>query len=120
MPNTPELELRKTFESSSAGISYDECKIRLGNLTLLEKPINIVAGNDFFVAKKAEYRKSKNYLTSSLAELHVVGQNTSISRINEKLQSFETWDLKGIDRRQELLLALVGDTWKTSLIEVGN
>jgi hypothetical protein len=61
---------------------YDDYKNRLGNLTLLEKPINIVAGNDFYTDKQAEYRKSGNYLTRSLVALTDVGQNTSISRIN--------------------------------------
>jgi hypothetical protein len=34
---------------------------------MLEKPINIVASNDFFPKKKIEYAKCKNYLTSGIA-----------------------------------------------------
>jgi hypothetical protein len=64
-------------------VGYDEYKNRLGNLTLLEKPINIVAGNDFFSKKCNEYKKSKYYLTSSIPALTTVGNNTSINRINE-------------------------------------
>jgi len=44
---SPEKELRESF-----GKEYDECKIKLGNLALLEKPMNIVARNDFFNEKK--------------------------------------------------------------------
>jgi hypothetical protein len=95
---------------------YDEFKARLGNLTLLEKPINIVAGNDFYAAKQNEYRKSGNYFTRSLVEITEVGQNTSISRINEKLKAFPSWGATSIDERQELLIALVEDVWKTTRI----
>ncbi|MBZ0147438.1 MAG: DUF262 domain-containing HNH endonuclease family protein, partial [Pseudorhodoplanes sp.] len=66
LPNTPESELRASFSASNPGKSYDDYKTRLGNLTMLEKPINIVAGNGFFDAKKAEYVKSGNYLTRSI------------------------------------------------------
>ena len=93
-------------------------KNRLGNLTLLEKPINIVAGNDFYTAKQAEYRKSGNYLTRSLVELIDVGQNTSISRINAKLESFPSWNASTIEKRHGMLIALAQDVWKTIPIDV--
>lgn len=99
--------------------SYDECKNRLGNFTLLEKPINIVAGNGFFEAKKAEYRKCKHYLTSSVAGLTAVGKNSSITRINERLIAFDAWTAAGIEQRQVMLIELVKDVWKTSMIEGG-
>jgi len=81
---------------------------------LLEKPINIVASNDFFSAKRIEYKKCKYYLTSSIAELTEVGQNTSISRINQKLLAFTEWNSVSIDKRQELLVNLALDIWKTA------
>lgn len=111
---TPELRIKWTVENPSA--VYDDYKNKLGNLTLLEKPINIVAGNDFYSAKQSEYRKSNNYLTRSLVELTSVGQNTSISRINEKLAAFGVWNASGIDNRQALLMALAQDIWKTTPI----
>ena len=67
---------------------------------------------------KTEYRKSSNYLTRSLVELTSVGQNTSISRINEKLESFPAWDAGSIERRHGMLMALARDVWKTTPIEV--
>lgn len=117
LPNTPEPELRQSFTTSNPGASYDEYKDRLGNFTLLEKPINIVASNSFFGAKKAEYKKCKHYLTSSIVELTVVGKNSSINRINEKLEAFDNWTAASIDRRQAMLIELAKDVWKTSLIE---
>ena len=76
LPDTPTAALREKWAVENLGSSYDDYKNKLGNLTLLEKPINIVAGNDFYSAKLAEYRKSNNYLTRSLVELTTVGQNT--------------------------------------------
>ena len=118
LPDNPKDELRGKWAAENPGAGYDDYKNRLGNLTLLEKPINIVAGNDFYAAKRAEYRKSGNYLTRSLVELANVGQNTSISRINEKLKAFSAWNAKVIEERQGLLITLAQDVWKTSPIDV--
>ena len=83
----------------------------------MEKPINIVASNGFFDAKKPLYKKCKHYLTSSIAELTVVGKNSSINRINQKLKAFDQWTSASIDERQALLIELAKDVWKTSLID---
>jgi hypothetical protein len=117
LPNNPQEDLRRSFEALSQGTLYDDYKHRLGNLTLLEKPINIVAGNDFFDKKRAEYRKSRHYLTSSIAAINDVGQDTSISRINTKLQSFDEWSVTAIDERHEMLIGLALDVWKTQAVE---
>ena len=113
LPNTPSEALRETFTEANPTVLYDDYKSKLGNLTLLEKPINIVAGNDCFTNKLAEYRKCKYYLTSSIAEIIMVGQNTSINRINKQLESFDDWSAKGIDKRQEQLIGLAEAIWKT-------
>lgn len=113
LPNKPEDDLRGKWATENPGMVYDDYKNRLGNLTLLEKPINIVAGNDFYKNKQAEYGKSGNYLTRSLVRLTNVGQNTSISRINEKLMAFPVWNSKSIDDRHEMLISLSRDVWKT-------
>ena len=118
LPNSPTAELLVNWDDENPGIAYDDYKNRLGNLTLLEKPINIVAGNDFYTAKKAEYSKSSNYLMRSLVELTSVGQNTSISRINEKLEAFSEWNAKSIDKRQAMLIHLALDVWRTVPIDI--
>ena len=117
LPDTPTAELRAKWVTENPTASYDDYKNRLGNLTLLEKPINIVAANDFYTAKQAEYRKSSNYLTRSMVELTNVGQNTSISRMNEKLEAFPAWDAVSIEKRHGILMALARDVWKTTIIE---
>ena len=90
LPDNPKPELCATWAAENPNAVYDDYKNRLGNLTLLEKPINIVAGNDFYKAKQTEYSKSGNYLTRILVALTEVGQNTSISRINAKLVRTDT------------------------------
>jgi hypothetical protein len=118
LPNTPEDDLRTSFTAANPGKAYDEYKSRLGNLTLLEKPINIVASNGFFVDKKAEYAKCGNYLTRSIAGLQEVGKDSSITRINEKLFAFNEWTAADIDRRQDMLIKLAGAVWKASPVDV--
>ena len=118
LPNKPEDDLRSKWATENPGMTYDDYKNRLGNLTLLEKPINIVAGNDFYTAKQVEYSKSGNYLTRSLVALTDVGQNTSISRINAKLEAFPAWNAASIERRHAMLIALAQDVWKTTAIDV--
>lgn len=118
LPNKPEDDLHAKWATENPGMVYDDYKNRLGNLTLLEKPINIVAGNDFYTGKQVEYGKSGNYLTRSLVALTDVGQNTSISRINAKLEAFPNWDAASIEKRHAMLIALAQDVWKTTPIDV--
>lgn len=118
LPNNPESELRASFAGANPGKSYDEYKVRLGNLTLLEKPINIVAGNGYFDKKKSEYANSGNYLTRSIAGLSTVGKNSSITRINETLRAFQSWSAQDIEQRQEMLIALGKNVWRTAPIAV--
>lgn len=118
LPNNPEDSLRIDFTQKNPDKEYDLYKTRLGNLTLLEKPINIVASNDFFKNKCAEYKKSKYYLTSSIAEITTVGNNSSINRMNVKLESFTDWNADTIEKRQSKIIKLSSDIWKIEEIEV--
>ncbi|MFO0905838.1 MAG: hypothetical protein U0939_22715 [Pirellulales bacterium] len=63
------------------------------------------------------YKKSKYYLTSSIAEITTVGKNSSINRISLKLKSFDEWNASNIEERQQMLISLVKEIWKTSLLE---
>jgi hypothetical protein len=112
LPDTPEPALLSKWAAVNKDADYHDYKNRLGNLTLLEKPINIVASNDFYELKKPEYKKSNPYLTRSLVELVPVGENTSITRINKKLRAFSKWDADSIDTRHDLLIGLAKDIWK--------
>jgi len=117
LPNSPDSELLQSFEANNPGEVYDSWKCKLGNLTLLERPINIAASNNFFDLKKAEYLKSMKYLTKSIVELTHVGKNSSVNRINEWLRTFEDWTVSSITERQEMLAELAKEVWKATLID---
>jgi len=112
LPNTPGAELLAYWNNENPqDATYDDYKNRLGNLTLLERPINIVASNDFYSEKTSEYGKSAIYFTRSLAALTEVGTNSSITRINEKLSAFDHWNADTIKKRHEMLVQLAQEVW---------
>lgn len=113
LPQTPHPDLLIEWENFNAE-SYASYVNRLGNLTLLEKPHNIVASNDFFATKAQLYAQSGNYLTRSICQLSAVGRNTSVTAVNARLQAFEIWDEKAVDSRTEMLIELALDIWNTS------
>jgi Protein of unknown function DUF262/Protein of unknown function (DUF1524) len=112
LPNNPKPELAEDFKVKNPEANYAAYKIKLGNLTLLEKPLNIIAGNNFFAEKKDKYGSCRTYLTRSLVQLADFGGNSSICRINEKLAAFDEWSAAGINQRQALLMALGREIWK--------
>lgn len=107
LPFNPNENLRNEI-----GEEYDDLKIRLGNLTLLEKTMNIVVSNDFFSKKVTEYSKSPFYISKSIAGLDSIGQNSSVTRLNQKLKSYDDWNKETILDRQNLLYNLSKDIWK--------
>lgn len=116
LPFTPESLLRDKI-----GEDYDEIKIKLGNLTLLEKSINASIGNsDFYDTKVGEYAKSSIYLTKSISLLENVGINTAITRINQRLKSYDEWNSLKIDDRQEVLFNLSRSIWKVDYINMND
>jgi len=110
LPQNPVLSLREEF-----GDEYDDLKIRLGNLTLLEKSMNVVVGNDFFAIKVIEYAKSPYYISKSIAGLDIIGVNSSVNRLNTKLKSYVHWDRETILDRQEMLFKLSKEIWKVEV-----
>lgn len=112
LPFTPENGLREKI-----GEEYDEIKIKLGNLTLLEKSINAsIRNSDFYNHKVGEYSKSAIYLTKSISVLENVGTNTAITRINQRLKTFADWNRSTIEERQELLFDLSKSIWKVDYL----
>lgn len=108
LPNTPTQELITPFNDIE---NYNNYKIKLGNLTLLEKPHNIVAGRNYFEDKKDIYKQSTFYLTKSIAQKDNIGINTTVTKINDKLIEFNKWEMKDIEKRQDMLLSLSKDVW---------
>jgi hypothetical protein len=119
LPQSPEDELLASWKKANPTSDYDEYVDRLGNLTLLEKPLNIIASNDYFSKKCVEYAKSANYLTRSIATLIAVGKNSSITRVNKKLQAFPKWDSMAVEARQQMLIDLALEIWQARDYEAG-
>lgn len=83
----------------------------VGNLVLVEKPINASLGNKAYSEKRKVYPKSKLLLVHSIAEVPKVGANTSVDRAVSGLTPFDTWNEEAIARRQALLLNLARKIW---------
>lgn len=83
----------------------------VGNLVLVEKPINASLGNKAYSEKKKVYPKSKLLLVRSIAELPKVGVNTSVDRAVSGFTPFDAWNEEAIASRQALLLHLARRIW---------
>jgi len=112
LPDNPADDVRNSFVRNNPGIDYDKYKIKLGNLTLLQKPLNIVAGNDYYQRKCEQYKNCGFYFTRSLVETPTVGNQSSVNRINQFLKVFPDWNAATIDERQQLLINLALEVWR--------
>jgi hypothetical protein len=84
---------------------------RLGNLVLVEKPINASLGNKPFSEKRKVYPQSKLLLVHAISERPQVGVNTSVDRAVRDLEIFETWNEATIISRHDLLAKLAHKIW---------
>lgn len=84
---------------------------RLGNLVLVEKPINASLGNKPYSEKCTFYPKSKLLLTHALAERPQIGCNTKIDRAVANLNPFEKWNEDAVKQRQGELTELARSIW---------
>ena len=84
---------------------------RLGNLVLVEKPINASVGNKPYSEKCTGYRQSKLLLTHALAERPQIGCNTKIDRAVANLNPFEKWNEDAVKQRQGKLTELARSIW---------
>ena len=105
LPQTPTPEMLEQIPE------YDRVKIKLGNLTLIEKSMNDVIKNKPYSDKVLEYEKTPYYITKSLAKLDSVGLNSAINRINTLLKSYDHWDAETVADRQQLLYELSLRIW---------
>jgi hypothetical protein len=113
LPQTPSEEVRKAFGAND----YDAYVRRLGNLTLLEKSINISAGNNLFAQKRQAYDQSDFLLTRSLGRPIGVGVDTAYQRAAELLERFDSWEPADVERRQGMLGRLAWTVWEMPQID---
>jgi len=116
LPTNPKPEVRADFDKPD---EYNDYVGLLGNLTLLEKPINASVSNGSFAEKAPGYKQSAFLLTKSLAEKPQVGQQTQFNRAVEELLQFNRWDSSAIKDRQEMLAKLARKVWNIAPVEQG-
>lgn len=112
LPNKPTQEILEVFDAVD---KYHEYKQRLGNLLLLEKPINIKVGQDFLKKKQPEYEKSSLFMTRSFARQQNVG-NTAFTRAASMLRAYPNqdhpeWTSAAIVARQDELAHLAAEVF---------
>jgi len=112
LPQTPTLQIVSSFDVPKDIDIYTK---RLGNLTLVEKPINSSLSNKSFDEKKKAYKQSKLLLTKSLVEQVAVGKNTAVDRAVQDLESFDVWTSESIKKRQKMLTLLAKKVWDISV-----
>lgn len=108
LPQSPTPALRASFDMPG---EYDQWVERLGNLTLLEKPLNPAAGNKPFDEKLRAYAQSKVLLTRVIDNAEGYGKDTTLRSALELLSSYSIWNSEAIEERQEQLAALARRVW---------
>jgi uncharacterized protein with ParB-like and HNH nuclease domain len=114
LPENPTEEILQDFSNGDKE-KYNDHVQMLGNLTLLERPINTSLKRAFFPEKCEKYKQSNIYLTRSIAHLDQIGTDTSVDRLTEYLWSFSVWDKDSIDKRHNMLYELSKRVWKIDI-----
>lgn len=95
------------------------CVQRLGNLTLLEKPLNAAVCNEGFDKKLAAYKDSRVMLTRAIGNPEIFGKNTSLQRaiglvslpaVADSAKG-SVWGKAEIEARQTTLARLAREVW---------
>lgn len=96
---------------------------RLGNLTLLEKPLNTAVGREGVDKKLEAYRDSKIMLTRAIGDPELFGKKTSLQRalgllsdqlsedVDSQAPRKKAWTSVEIDQRQGTLVRLARVVW---------
>ncbi|HEU0067644.1 MAG TPA: DUF262 domain-containing protein [Nitrospiraceae bacterium] len=106
-PQKPCQEAMEEFGPATDSAIID----RLGNLVLVEKPINASLGNKPYSKKRLVYPKSKLLLVHAISEQPRIGTNTSVDRAVSKLKSFSVWNEAAVISRQATLGSMAREIW---------
>lgn len=97
---------------------YRNYVYRFGNTTLLEGMINQAVnnfndmGSNWFDKKQLEYSNSDVISTKLIDKDFQIGIHTALNRFKNDFQfEFNNWDKSAIEKRQEILLELIFETW---------
>jgi hypothetical protein len=108
LPWTPDETLPNQFDLPDR---YDEYKIKLGNLTLLEQTINAAISNKEYATKVEGYAHSQFLITRAIFEKPHFGLNNAFNKAVDLLPQFERWNSEAIERRQLALKDLARHIW---------
>lgn len=120
LPQKPDLGEWLAFDKPEEQERYIQ---KLGNLSLLEKPLNAAVCNKSFKTKLAAYRDSKVMLTRAIGDPEIFGKNTSLQRAlglladatmsdaDGQVAAEKTWTSVQIDQRQRALVRLARVVW---------
>jgi hypothetical protein len=93
------------------GAADPELVQSLGNLMLLEKSVNIVAGAEPYSIKCTVYPSSKFLLSRCQKAPLQVGINDKITRAIKRLDPAPTWSRAAVERRQRWFADVALDVW---------
>ncbi|WP_436490332.1 DUF262 domain-containing protein [Chitinophaga sp. ARDCPP14] len=101
---------------------YPNTVYRLGNLTLLEAPINQslnfsndISTNQWFDVKKNAYLNSNILLTRTFSQIRIGEQTLFNGFASTKLKTFDEWNMDTVAERQEIMRNLIVEIWKLEL-----
>jgi uncharacterized protein with ParB-like and HNH nuclease domain len=104
------------------GYDYDNSVFSMGNLTLLEGPINQslnfsndISSNEWFEVKTKAYKNSNILLTKTFSKTNI-GKNTEFNKfVSTHLKHFDDWNMEKIQERQQMLKELCLETWNVNV-----
>lgn len=120
LPQKPDLGEWPAFDKPGEQEEYIQ---KLGNLSLLEKPLNAAVRNKSFETKLSAYRDSKIMMTRAIGDPEVFGKNTSLQKALGLLSDAtlngeggqtateKAWTSAQIDQRQQALVRLARVVW---------
>jgi hypothetical protein len=85
---------------------------RLGNLMLLEKPINQLLGNKPYSQKREVYSQSQYLLAKCQGSRPTFGIADQITRVVSRIPSYPEWNQRSLENRQSYLAELSREVWQ--------
>lgn len=114
----PQNPTQAAIYEFGAGEQWRKYVHRLGNLALLERPINASVSNDAFSKKIDGYKQSQMLLTKAIVEVPTMGGNTAIDRTFREFKAFDKWSADNVEQRQTMLKQLAREVWGISSASV--
>ena len=106
-PQTPSEEAKKEFGLLE---NPNSCNL-IGNVILLEKPINISIGNKPYSSKKEQYLNSTLFTVKCLPDVTTQLTTQKMREVSGMIYSFSNWNEQNILKRQQNLYEMACTVW---------